>query len=103
MKNDKFLPIGTVVLLKNATKKLMITSYAVYPTGKQYANGKLVETQRKVYDYGSCEYPIGILDFNTVHAFNHQDIKEICYLGYKTEEQQELSDKLIENYNKIKA
>ena len=37
---ERFLPIGTVVLLKGGTKEIMITSYCVYPTNKQYKDGK---------------------------------------------------------------
>ena len=29
-KKEKFLPIGSIVLLKGATKKVMITSYLMY-------------------------------------------------------------------------
>ena len=32
MLEEKFLPIGTVVLLKDAKKKLMIISYTIMPS-----------------------------------------------------------------------
>ena len=47
MKVDKYLPIGTVVLLKDAKKRVMITGFAV--------KGK--ETGDKMYDYMGCMYP----------------------------------------------
>ena len=43
------LPIGSVVLLKNSTKKLMIMGFA------QVA----AENQEKVYDYVGCVFPEG--------------------------------------------
>ena len=46
MKYEKFLPIGTVVLLKNATKKIMITGFYVKAEG-----------QEQVFDYTGCIYP----------------------------------------------
>ena len=32
---EKFLPIGTIVILKNGTKKIMITSYLVITGSKE--------------------------------------------------------------------
>ena len=46
---EKFLPIGTVVLLKDATKKVMITSYLIFAKGDQ--------EEKNMYDYGGCPYP----------------------------------------------
>ena len=35
-KNERFLPIGTVVLLKGGKRELMITSYCIMPSGDVY-------------------------------------------------------------------
>ena len=45
MNYDKYLPIGTVVLLKNATKRLMIVGFCVKG-----------DTDDKIYDYVGCLY-----------------------------------------------
>ena len=34
MKEERFLPIGTIVILKNGTRKVMITSYLIISGGK---------------------------------------------------------------------
>jgi len=96
---ERFLPIGTVVLLKDATKELMITSYCIFPTGTQYTkDGQEVQAEQKMYEYGGCPYPEGILDSNTINAFNHDQIEKILYMGYETEKQEELSKVLNGGY-----
>ena len=42
---ERFLPIGTVVLLKNAKKPLMITSFCIFPTGTEIREGKEVKVK----------------------------------------------------------
>ena len=37
---EKFLPVGSVVLLKGGKKELMITSYLIFPTGELLEDGK---------------------------------------------------------------
>lgn len=96
---ERFLPIGTVVLLKGAKKELMITSYCIFPTGKEIdKEGKEVSPQQKMYEYGACTYPEGIMDSNMIHAFNHNQIDKILYMGYETDTQKELSKILNGGY-----
>ena len=64
----KYLPLGTVVTIKNNDFFYMIVGY----------------TQRisdNTYDYIVVKYPIGFVDFNTLAFFNHENIEEIIYLG----------------------
>ena len=49
---QKYLPIGSVVILKNGRKRLMITGYAQVD----------LEKKDKIYDYCSCLYPEGVID-----------------------------------------
>ncbi len=87
---ERFLPIGTVVLLHGAKKALMITSYCVFPTGTQLQkDGTQTEPEKKMYEYGGCTYPEGVLESNTIHAFNHKDIEKILHMGYETDEEKE--------------
>ena len=88
---EKFLPIGTVVLLKGGKHPVMITAYCVFATA----------TKKNIYDYGGCLYPQGIVDSNIVHAFNHDMIDKIIFKGYETEESKKLSETLNQNYNEI--
>jgi len=103
---EKFLPIGTVVLLKKGDKHMMITGYCGYPTNNvlNMVDGKLTKTpaEKKMYDYCGCGYPEGILGANMASVFNHDDIKEVVFVGYETEDQKGLSDLLNSNYDKIK-
>ncbi len=81
---EKYLPIGTVVLLKGGTKKIMITGFC----------GVAESKSNKIFDYRGCPYPEGILESSGSALFNHDQIEEICHIGYKNEESIELSDKL---------
>ena len=82
--NGKFLPIGTVVLLEGGKKKVMITGFLISAEGDT----------SKIYDYSGCLYPEGIINTNQTAVFNHNQIKEIFYLGYKNEEEQEFINTL---------
>ena len=79
---EKYLPIGTVVTLENATKKLMITGYL--PTSVDH----------RVFDYNACIFPEGVLSADKTLAFNHDKIKEIHYLGFENDEHQKFNDEL---------
>ena len=64
----KYLPLGTIVTIKNNDFFYMIVGY----TQKISDN---------TYDYIVVKYPIGFVDFNTLAFFNHENIEEIIYLG----------------------
>ncbi len=68
------LPIGTVVLLEGGTRKVMICGYS--------SKG---DDDEKVYDYNGCIFPEGFLE-NIYLLFNHDQIDEVCFIGYKTDE-----------------
>ncbi len=84
-KKDKFLPVGTVVLLKGATKRLMITGFL----GVEKSNID------KIWDYSGCIYPEGFLSSNQTCLFDHNQIEEICHLGLEDDdEEREFKNKL---------
>ena len=93
-KDEKFLPIGTVVLLEGGKKELMIMSYCIKPTGEVYDKDGIIDAKDKVFDYGGCLYPEGMITSNQLFAFNHDQIARVCFKGYKTEVQQEISNEL---------
>lgn len=82
----KYLPLGTVVLLKNATKRVMITGFA----------GVSPEHKGQMFDYSGCVYPEGFSSYKEIFAFNHSQIAEIISLGYVDQEQIEFEKKLEE-------
>ena len=74
-KLNQLLPIGSVVLLRNAKKRLMITG--VFP----------IQTEEEdVYDYIAVIYPEGYIGPRSNYVFNHGDIEEILFKGYDDEE-----------------
>jgi len=81
MNKEKYLPIGTVCLLKNAKKKIMIVGY-------------MVESNGKKYDYVGCFFPEGMIFFDKQMMFNHDQIKTIYYLGYTDAEQKNFFEQL---------
>ena len=86
---EKYLPIGTVVLLKGGRKRAMITGFCSVAQ----------ENQEKIYDYSGCVYPEGYLSSNQVCLFDHNQKKKIFFLGFEDEEEVAFKDKL----NKIVA
>lgn len=100
---ERFLPIGTVVLLNGGKKEVMITSYCIFPTNMEIKDGKRVKAERKMYEYGGCIYPEGILDSNVSCAFNHNQIAKVLHLGYESDQQKELSKILNAGYEKYKT
>ncbi|MCI8950291.1 MAG: DUF4176 domain-containing protein [Lachnospiraceae bacterium] len=74
---ERTLPIGSVVLLKNATKRVMILGYSRYQAGDQ----------TKVYDYCGCTYPEGFVSPDKTAVFDHDQIAQIYALGYQNDEQ----------------
>ena len=98
----KFLPIGTVVLLKGGKRELMITSYCVMPSGDVYDKNGKVDVKGQMFDYGACFYPEGMVTSDQLFAFNHEQIDRICYLGYKTTQQTEISAMLNSGLEEMK-
>lgn len=71
----ELLPIGSVVLLKDASKKLMIIGVMQY-------NPK----QEKLRDYLAVPYPEGFVDSKTTFLFDQEDINDVIYTGYSNPE-----------------
>lgn len=82
--NKRYLPIGSVVILKNNNKSIMITGYY----SVEYAN------DLEIYDYSGCAYPEGVMIKSSYCSFNQKDIKEVLFEGYKTEEYTKLTNGL---------
>lgn len=87
---EKTLPIGSVVLLKNATKRIMIFGYCQYKLGEM----------NKIYDYVGCTYPEGYLSADKMVLFDHEQIQYIYALGFQNEEQFDFRRKLADALKK---
>lgn len=92
---EKYLPIGTVVLLKNGTKEVMITGLAIL-------GGKKETGEAKIWDYAGCPYPEGLVTTSQTFGFNHEDIERICYMGYETEAHEQISKLAKAEVEKVK-
>jgi len=89
MNFNELLPIGSIVLLKNATKKLMV-----------FGVGQTDTTTDKDYDYIGVMYPEGNMGEGSQFLFNHSDINEILFRGFENEERDAFISKLEGYYNK---
>ncbi len=87
MNYEKYLPIGSVVMLKNGTKRLMVTGYGIMPN----------DDETKIYDYCGCLFPEGVIDTEEVAVFNHEQIDKVYCIGFKDEEQEKFMQELKEN------
>ncbi len=83
----KYLPIGTVVMLKGGTKRVMIAGFCAIE-----GNDK-----KKMWDYSGCMYPEGFLTSNQTCLFNHDQIEKIFHMGLVDDEEK----KFKETLNKI--
>lgn len=92
MQYEKYLPIGTVVMLKNGEKKVMITGFCV-------VSG---QDTTQMYDYSGCLYPEGIIKSNQTLMFNHNQIDKIYYIGLIDEDEKKFKKDLKELLKKIK-
>lgn len=84
MNVENLFPIGTVVLLNEGTKKLMII-------------GILQESQGKRYDYMGVTYPEGFMGPEYMFLFNQEDIQNVFYLGFMDSEYQIFRANLVKH------
>ena len=70
------LPIGSVVLLKEGKKRVMICSRVQTRAGSD-----------TIYDYAACYYPEGIMAADSMFFFNHSAIERVYFIGFQDEEE----------------
>lgn len=87
----ELLPIGSVVLLNNGQKRLMI-----------YGVGQTDETNHVDYDYIGVMYPEGNMGEGSQFLFNHKDIAEVYFRGYSDEERDRFLVALQQVYDTLK-
>lgn len=87
------LPVGSVVLVGNSTKKVMII-------GLCQRGGS---DEVKLWDYAGVIFPEGYLDPNKLFLFNNDQITQIYALGYQDAEQiafKKKADAMMEDLRK---
>ena len=82
----KFLPIGTVVLLKSGTKRVMINGFCTMDAS----------APEKVYDYSGVLFPEGSLSSDQTLLFDHEQIERVDHYGLVDEEETTFKQKLKE-------
>ena len=87
---EKFLPIGTVVMLKGGTKRVMIAGFCAFE------NVENEDGERKIWDYSGCLYPEGFLNSNQTCLFDHEQIIRVDHLGLDDDEEKTFKAKLKE-------
>ena len=90
MKIKDLLPVGSIVLLKDGEKRLMINGIMQTDTGGT----------KKNYDYMGVLYPEGHIGEGFQFLFNHEDINEIIFRGFEDAERVEFLDKLTNLYER---
>ena len=83
---EKYLPVGTVVLLRNGTKRVMINGFCTMDASKP----------DKVYDYSGVLFPEGSLSSDQTLLFDHEQIVRVDHLGLEDDEEKEFKAKLRE-------
>jgi len=70
----RFLPIGSVVMLDNSTKRLMIIGV------------KQVQEDGTQWDYSGCLFPEGLINSKEIFIFNEDQIDTLFFIGFQDNE-----------------
>jgi hypothetical protein len=79
------LPVGSVVLLNGADKRLMI-----------YGVLQLNPEDGVQYDYLGCLYPEGFVGLEQTYLFNSADIKSVEFVGFASDEHMRFVEQLTQ-------
>lgn len=83
---EKYLPLGTVVMLKGGSKRVMVTGFCAVEENDN----------RKMWDYSGCMYPEGFLSSDQICLFDHSQIEQVYHLGLVDEEEEAFKKTLKE-------
>lgn len=89
MERIEYVPLGSVVLLKDTNQKLLVIARAI-----NVKNGD----KTFFFDYGAVLYPDGLTGDRMAY-FNHDGINKVVFEGYNDVENQNVVD-TINNYLK---
>lgn len=84
-KIEKFLPVGSIVLMKDAKKRIMITGYAVSSP----------DDDSQMWDYIGCIWPEGMISPDKNLLFNHDKIERVFSVGFTNDEQKKFNELLV--------
>ena len=92
MEKKYILPIGSVVKLVGSDQKISIVG-----RGQLYNHEGIIG----YFDYSAILYPQGIISEKEFHFFNHEDIEEIIFEGYRDELEKAFAAKYDEEIAKV--
>lgn len=84
MSTKNYLPLGSVVYLKEGNKKLIIISRGLV---MKRDNGHIF------FDYGGVPYPEGLMD-DKVAYFQHESITKIVFEGFRDLDEEATVEKI---------
>lgn len=73
----QLLPIGSVVLLKDSDKRVMVTGRYQHEAGDESA----------IWDYCGCLYPEGNMGPEYNYLFNNDQVERLYFVGFQDEEE----------------
>lgn len=78
-------------MFKEDTKKVMIIGFC-----------SITENNNKrTFDYCGCTYPEGLQSSSQISLFDHDQIENVCYLGFINEEEKLFKERLKIFINEI--
>jgi hypothetical protein len=86
-----YLPLGSIVRLKDGTKKLMI-----------FGRCMKRESEGDQFDYIGVPYPEGFINPELTFVFDHWAIEEVLFTGYKDQEE-EVAQNLLQAHKSLAA
>lgn len=84
------LPIGSVVLLKGADKRIMIC-------GRIQSRGN----ESTIYDYSACYFPEGLLGSDNVFFFNRDAIERVDFIGCQDKEELDFRAQVLDRLGEL--
>lgn len=89
---EGLLPIGTVVLLKGSSKRVMIIGVLQ----------NQISGSEKLWDYSGCVYPEGFMGPDKTFLFDSDQIEKIYSVGYQDEEQFSFKTQIDDLWGQLK-
>ena len=81
----KYIPLGSIVELDGLNTYVMVTGYRSMNAAKE-----------QVFDYLGCLYPIGLTSPKEALLFNHNQVVNVIFEGYKDSRSEKYHNLLIE-------
>lgn len=89
---DKYLPLGSVVMLQGGEKRVMI-----------YGRKQRQVDTGSLWDYTACLFPEGNVGEEFTYLFNHDQIGRVFFVGFSDEEELAFSTYLTELDQQVSA